>query len=64
MIQIGKKSSPLIKRSFVFVVWCGIVIAGVVRRTLGIGKLTGKGKAQSYWADKSPLPKDHFERQR
>ena len=64
MIQIGKKSSPLIKRSFVFVVWCGIFITGVVRRTLGIGKLTGSGKAQSYWADKPPLPKDHFERQR
>jgi hypothetical protein len=54
----------LIKRGFVFIVWCGIVVAGVVRRTLGIGKLSGKGSAKSYWADKSPLPKDHFERQR
>ena len=64
MTQIGRKSSLLIKRSFVFIVWCGIVVAGVVRRSLGLGKLTGKGNAESYWVDKAPLSKDHFERQR
>ncbi|MEY3338975.1 MAG: hypothetical protein RL575_68 [Actinomycetota bacterium] len=64
MTQIGKKSSHLIKRSFVFLVWCGIVVAGVVRRAFGFGRLTGKGSAKSYWVDKSPLAKDHFEQQR
>ncbi|MDA3017049.1 MAG: hypothetical protein O2841_03325 [Actinomycetota bacterium] len=54
----------MIKRSFVFIVWCLVVVAGVVRRALGIGRLTSKGSATSYWVDKSPLPKDHFERQR
>jgi len=54
----------LIKRSFVFVVWCGIVVAGVVRRAFGLGRLTGKGSAQSYWVEKSRLSRDHFERQR
>jgi len=54
----------LIKRSFVFLVWCGIVVAGVVRRAFGFGRLTGKGSAKSYWVDKLPLAKDHFERQR
>ena len=64
MTQIGRKSSLLIKRSFVFIVWCLLVAAGVVRRALGIGRLTSKGSATSYWVDKAPLPKDHFERQR
>lgn len=64
MIQIGKRSSLLIKRSLVFVVWCGIVVVGVVRRGLGLGRLTSRDHAQSYWVDKSPLSRDHFERQR
>ncbi|MFM8954869.1 MAG: hypothetical protein ACKOH9_03655 [Actinomycetota bacterium] len=54
----------MIKRVFVFVVWCGLVVAGLVRRVFGVGRLTAKGTANSYWVDKAPLPKDHFERQR
>jgi len=54
----------LIKRGFVFIVWCAIVVVGVLRRFFGIGRLTSKKPAQSYWVDKAPLPKEHFERQR
>ncbi len=64
MTLTGKKSSPLIKRVFVFLVCCAIVVAGTLRRIFGLGRLTSKESTQSYWVDKAPLPKEHFERQR
>ncbi len=64
MTPIGKKSSSLIKRFLVFLVWCAIVVAGTLRRIFGLGRLTSKESAQSYWVDKAPLAKEHFERQR
>jgi hypothetical protein len=39
-------------------------MVGVTRRIFGLGRLTSKKSAQSYWVDKAQLPKDHFERQR